>query len=316
MKRLILTLLVLSLLFATVFFVSNFDFNNVQVNYEKIASKQDPLKAMEVLHLELEKNPSLENSCHGITHEIGHIAYEKYGFKKALAQFEDDICGSGYMHGVTESYIENSKNPLKDMLSACPKGYGACFHGIGHGLLLYYENDLPKATAGCDMFKSLIEQVQCSEGVFMQNFNTEKSIHDNIYLNEDDTLFPCNSQSDLHKSACYFYSPRYFVKLHPGQYKEAIDVCLLAPHDYIGRCIRGVGSVVMKQNIDKLQFVESICKSVPDEYMSDCYGGLVSYFTIHIGSIKEGQEFCSRLDNDFLKLCKSTVNASKTFFLD
>ncbi len=284
--------------------------------YENLAKEQNPKVAMEHLKTELKNNPDLANSCHGITHEIGHIAFEEYGFKKALSQFEDDLCGSGYMHGVTEEYISQSDKPLADMLTACPKGYGACFHGIGHGLLLYYENDLPKATAGCDQFKEIKEQVQCSEGVFMQNYNTDTKLHKNDYLDPQNTLFPCLEQPEIHKSACYFYSPRYFVSLHPNAYKEAIKACLNAEKEFIPTCIRGVGSVTMKQNIEDIDLNKEVCKYAPSEYQNHCIAGATGYYVIHAGSLAEAEKLCPRLTAEFQTVCRNTVANSKDFFLD
>lgn len=284
--------------------------------YVFLVEEHDPHFAMEVLAENLEKNPDLENSCHGVTHEIGNAAFEKYGFKEALTGFEDDICGSGYMHGVTEAYIGSVENPLEAMMTACSENYGACFHGIGHGLLLYYKNDLPKAVAGCDLFQEQEQKVDCSEGIFMQNFNTDTKIHDNAYLKPEDTLYPCRDQEPLYKSACYFYSPRYFLRLNEREYEEAIEVCLLAEPEYVGRCTRGVGSVTMKQNIDDVQFVEKVCQSAPEKYQIDCYAGLTSYYVIHVGSIEEAEKLCPMLDENFQKICRGTVSTSANFFQD
>ncbi|MEK7673246.1 MAG: hypothetical protein AAB373_05160, partial [Patescibacteria group bacterium] len=139
----------------------------------------------------------------------------------------------------------------------------------------------------------------------------------NRYLDPEDTLYPCADQSPLHKSACYFYSPRYYVTLHSGEYKEAIKNCLNAESEpYIGRCIRGVGSVTMKQNIEDVEFVEDVCLSAPEDYQVDCYGGLTSYYVIHKGSTKEAAKLCPKLNPDFLKICKGTVKTSEGFFND
>ncbi len=284
------------------------------VDYEKLVEELDPKAAMEVLAEELKKNPELENTCHGITHDIGHAAFRKYGFEDALMGFENDICGSGYMHGVTEEYIEGAEDPLAAMVSACPEDYGACFHGIGHGLLLFYEYDIEKATAGCDLFEDVGEQVACSEGVFMQNFASDTGGQEDAVLDPNNPLFPCGEQSDLHKSACYFYAPRYFLSLYPREYEAAMDLCLTAEEEYIGRCVRGVGSATMKQNIDDVEFVEGICLGVPAKYQKDCYGGLVGYFVIHSGSTEKAAKLCPRLDEDFQAVCRGTVKGSEGFF--
>lgn len=301
------------LLAGLVFFLKS----NEKVDYVALVEGLDPKAAMEVLAGELEKNPALVNTCHGITHDIGHAAFEKYGFEKSLMDFEDDICGSGYMHGVIEEYIEGAEDPLSVMLSACPADYGACFHGIGHGLLLFFKYNIEKATAGCDLFEEVSERVACSEGVFMQNFAADTGGQEDAKLDPKNPLFPCNLQSDLHKSACYFYAPRYFLTLHSRDYDEAVNLCLnSAEEEYVGRCVRGVGSVAMKQNIDNVKFVEKVCGSAPEEYQIDCYGGLVGYFVIHSGSTEKAAKLCPRLKEDFQTVCRGTVKGSEGFFRD
>lgn len=285
-----------------------------EIDFAKMVEEGDPKAAMARLAEELKKNPALENVCHGITHDIGHAAFEKYGFNDALMDFEDDICGSGYMHGVTEEYLSTADDPLAAMLTACPAGYGACFHGVGHGLLLYYENDIPKATAGCDMFEEVSEQVSCSEGIFMQNFSPDVQGSENENLDPTAPLSPCDEQSDLHKSACYFYAPRYFLNLHEREYEEAVEICLGAEEEYVGRCIRGIGSVTMKQNIGDLAFVEAVCLGVPEEHQNECYGGLTGYYVIHSGSVKEAEKLCPMLNKKFQTMCRGTVKGSAGFF--
>jgi len=286
------------------------------VDYKLLVEQKDPRVALQLLAERIKEDPALENSCHGITHDIGHAAYEKYGFREALA-YEDDICGSGYMHGVTEEYIEHTAHPLEAMLDACPPEYGACFHGVGHGLLLYYENDIPSALEGCSRFDEDTQKVQCSEGVFMQSFATEVSIHKNPYLNPEDTLSPCSEQEPLFKSACYFYSPRYYLRLHPGRYGKSLRVCMGAEPDYVAQCVRGVGSVAMKQNINNIPLVEGLCSELTEEeHQYACVSGMSSYYVIHTGSLEEAYALCSQLKTDFATVCEDTVAASAGFFMD
>ncbi len=81
--------------------------------------------------------------------EIGHAAYEKYDdFGKAM-KYQDELCSSGYVHGVIEERFAQSGDILTDMKTMCADyragGYlqWQCYHGIGHGVMYYTSNDLP-----------------------------------------------------------------------------------------------------------------------------------------------------------------------------
>src|SRR5258708_35960583 len=55
-------------------------------------------------------NNTIANECHGITHIIGNNAYLKYkDINKALTYY-DEMCGSGYIHGIIEQRFADIKN--------------------------------------------------------------------------------------------------------------------------------------------------------------------------------------------------------------
>ena len=89
---------------------------------------------MEYLAKQMETSSDVNEFCHGLTHNIGHDAYDKYGFSAAMQQ-GDDTCGSGYFHGVIEKHFVNDAAVLKTFKTICKPNDGRCFHGIGHGLM-------------------------------------------------------------------------------------------------------------------------------------------------------------------------------------
>ena len=52
-----------------------------------------------------------------------------------------------------------------------------CYHGIGHGLMFYTANDLPRSLKMCEGFDTDFSRSNCANGVFMENFNADQKLH-------------------------------------------------------------------------------------------------------------------------------------------
>jgi hypothetical protein len=95
-------------------------------------------------------------------------------------KYRDELCNSGYLHGIIESKFSQSEDVFADMKAMCgryePGRYMSwqCYHGIGHGAMFYTSNDLPRSLEMCDGFEDEFERSSCANGVFMENFNTEQ----------------------------------------------------------------------------------------------------------------------------------------------
>src|SRR5581483_12078457 len=54
---------------------------------------------------QISASPSFAKDCHPLLHELGHAAYTYYGGYAQAMQHNNEICDSGYTHGVLESYL-------------------------------------------------------------------------------------------------------------------------------------------------------------------------------------------------------------------
>lgn len=272
---LILFILILSTLLAWIFFnqrnnqllqyqisedqiaedLSAEEYNNFKQKYAQILTEQDPRMALDQLRLDFQTSSKLLRSCHPIAHEIGHQAFIKYqDFGKSL-QFQNEVCNSGFIHGVIESYFTSSNNIFDSMNNACGSyttisfiGW-ECYHGIGHGLMFYTSNDLPKSLELCSTLTSTFASSTCTNGVFMENFNTDQKIHPSRFLKAADPFYPCQEQDTKFKQDCYTYAPTYFLSLHKNKYQEALKWCLGAENGYQHTCTTGVGSQAIKEKL-------------------------------------------------------------------
>ena len=297
------------------------EFSSYKKEFGEILLKSSPTEALAALSDKLDSNAKVARYCHSYAHEIGHMAFNKYGFADALT-YIDDLCGSGYAHGVIEEYFVKIDDLGNAVTNACTVGSNAmslesCYHGVGHGLMFYTNNDIPKSLSYCDWYTDTIARARCSEGVFMENFNSDERFHKSKYLKSNDPLYPCQEQTQFYKDSCYFYAPDYYLILHDRDYKGAIELCKKAEAGFDSICIKGVGSRAMKYNIAKPKFVEAVCMNAKGAYnISFCIDGMMSYYLVHTNSVSKSKAVCETLEDGNKSACYNAVTVRATHFLD
>ena len=278
----------------------------------ELVRTKDPTAALEFIEREARTNSKMMELCHPLVHLVGQLAYEKYGDFAAAIAYQDDTCGSGYLHGVIEKKFITIKDPVAEMKTICssvPKDdLDTCFHGVGHGLMYYHENDVPKSIGLCQTYTDHTAKIRCAEGVFMENFSTtEDSLHSTKYLRESDPFYPCNEQPANLKNVCYFYTSIYYLHLHPRLYSQGLENCLNAEADQQYACAKGIGSRVMKENLSDIYFDESVCTQATDARRTACIEGLASYHLINFGSLEQTRLMCTQLEIDDQTVCLKYV---------
>ena len=129
--------------------------------------------------------------CHFVSHAIGHAAFDKNpDVASNLTGMDGTMCRGGYFHGVLESYFHEVKESNESFSSnhttICNdliglSNYQDCIHGLGHGLVHYFGDDLRSAMESChDM--SFYQNILCMKGVMMEytdNLLTRQGISKN-----------------------------------------------------------------------------------------------------------------------------------------
>jgi hypothetical protein len=284
-----------------------------------IVDQQNPRVALaELTHL-MDTNPGVLRSCHAIAHSVGHAAYAKYRDFATAVQYQDDICGSGYLHGVVESRFASVKDIYAEMGTICDAYIainqgGKCLHGVGHGLMRVTNNNLPRSIQLCDTYSLDIFKIRCSEGVFMENFGTDLSVHFSRYLRRSDPMYPCAQQTDFYKGTCYFYAPLFYLDLHDGRYLDALHWCDGAEVGYVAACVAGTGSRIMKQNIRRPRYVEHLCDQAGAGRVAPCIDGMVSYFLVNFNSFRKGVALCAEIDSIDRPTCNASLETRRAIF--
>lgn len=288
-------------------------YGTIDVKLRRLVETKGVSEAVSYLDTTVKADPALEDLCHGLSHVIGETAYQRFGYEEAL-QFESDVCGSGYVHGVIESYLLTVEDIASEILTLCPANAPKCYHGIGHGLMYRSRNDLPGSLALCDTLPLRKDKIQCAEGVFMENVEADPVSHPTDYLRAGDPFFPCRGQSDIYEGVCAFYAPRSFLHEHPRAYEDAFAWCETVEEGPRDACVKGVGEIAVKQNITDPLFVEHICDLAVPERRHYCIQGMVSYFIVHHGATSKARALCSQLKEENVSACKQVVRESEAFY--
>src|SRR5882724_2818348 len=281
--------------------------------YIFLLMKQNPHIALNTLREETKTNNALARSCHALTHELGFAAYTKYKNFATAMKYQDDVCNSGYLHGIIESYFSNTNDIFTTMKTICsnysPTSFigWECYHGIGHGLMYFTGNALPWSLSLCHSYTDRTMRSACVNGVFMENFNTDQKLHPSRYLKSNDPLYPCQKQITEDKDTCYLYAPTYYLSLHKNEYQQTIVWCKKAEDSYRQTCITGVGGQMMKENSNNPTFVEKTCMNANQSGKDSCIAGMVGLYINHVGNITEAKTLCPKLKKENQAICEQVI---------
>lgn len=297
-------------------------YEEIEEELAALVRQENPRVALEKLRAEIRTDNALASSCHPLVHDVGHAAYEKYGDFGEAMKYQDEVCNSGYLHGIIESRFEDSDDVFADMKTMCdpyPRGSymsWQCYHGLGHGAMFYTANDLPRSLEMCEGFESSFGRSNCANGVFMENFNADQKLHLSDYLKESDPFYPCMEQAERHKAICYIYAPTYYLSFEGNDYADALEWCNDAEPGYEASCAYGVGSQAMKENLNDPGLVESVCAGGEPEQTAPCVEGMTGLYINHHGSLEPAKDLCARLEKSNRPACRDAIKAHAGLFRD
>lgn len=286
-----------------------------------LVDQQNPNVALHRLADLMKTDPEVFKNCHEIAHALGHAGYRKYNdFSKALS-YQDTVCSDGYLHGVIEQrflFTAKTTDVIAEMKTVCyglGSAAGRCFHGVGHGLMYFTSNDLPKSISICETYSGFARN-RCYEGVFMENFLSDQRTHISNYLDANNPFFPCQTEPSHLKPYCYFYAPIYYLLLHDNDYASALGWCSSAERGGVIACTRGVGSLALKYDVDGPKRVEAICMHSGPGLVPYCIDGMVSYYLTYWGSLGKARQMCATLDPAHQPACTAAVDRRSHIYID
>ncbi len=289
--------------------------------YFEMVKKEGIRAAFTDIHARYETNAYVKSQCHPLTHIIGRAAAGLYE-KVADAYVQgDSFCWSGYYHGVLEGVIGKvGRSSLVSQLNDICSGvsgkanysfdYYNCVHGLGHGVMVYTNNDLFEALTLCDNLKGSWEQTSCHSGVFMENIIIDNKNHFTEYLKPSDPVYPCNAVGDQYKQTCYLMQTSYMLKVTNQNFSKVFDLCATVESAFRATCYQSLGRDASGHSISNREATKASCNLGKDyEQKSNCIIGAVKDFVSYFHSDIEAKALCASLETDLQKVCYSTVES-------
>jgi hypothetical protein len=292
----------------------------INTSLQKITAKYGTQKALDSLQYYVDKVPdSLKGDNHLRAHYIGYQSLKSFGMTGQAFLECTIIYDYGCMHGFIEQMIWDGMTPGKTAEKLCrpvesSQSYSSnmkyyCYHGIGHGVLDYYDYDLTASLQFCDTLASQLGQTGCWQGVFMENVSayTIGEKHNGTF-SKTDPLAPCDVVEAKYQRECYINQEGYLFSFYDWDAGKAAYACLGAG-EQIGTCMEGIGlaaSSVPWQHIllkDKITIslgenAWMICQKFPAGYVTGCVTGAVTQILENDGvNFKQAANFCAVVDS-------------------
>lgn len=285
---------------------------------------KDPNSVTKVVRV-IQSDEALSLNCHDIGHDIGHKAYELYGFTLAMNFTESkqradtsvqDICAGGYVHGILEEaalrtpHFEDAPGSLCVDIPA--KRKDSCFHGVGHALMFVYDRNVEKSLISCRLIGSVSYTSRCFEGVFMELFwgEQEATTEKELGFSFENPLTLCQIIGDDAKPACFIYSALGYLRFHKKDYRGAIKECTkkeMVGHDS-EYCLKGVGIAMNKNFKSKnLESVEDYVNNLTFYQRYAFYQGVLGYAVFSGVPKSDLKETCKLFKND-MNMCINVLD--------
>ena len=143
--------------------------------FQKIIIEEESTLYPIELSIALSKLGAIDD-CHFMAHAMGHVSFEENpNIIETLSGLDGSMCRGAFYHGSIASYFntlkENGKSNPTSYIKLCDSfsgtsNYQDCIHGLGHGFVLFYSDDLVASVKSCNQMSFYQNQI-CIKGVMM-----------------------------------------------------------------------------------------------------------------------------------------------------
>jgi hypothetical protein len=335
------------------------DFQCLEQAYGNLTYTEGPKVALARFDADIANPGPIEQNCHRIAHTMGSAALER--FKNKIGQAfaaGSSSCWSGYYHGILEHAFqtEKLKEFTSDELARISKKFCddpdvratnwiayQCVHGLGHGLMITTELDLPLALESCNKLANNWDQQSCKGGVFMENISTSYGV-ESKWIKKDDLLYPCNTIKEGDKLYCYLMVTSYVLRQNGWNWDATAALCAGGEKNWVATCFQSYGrdasgstrqnaveilklcdtagkhggqldcilgaSKDMTANYNDGEKAARMCDLAPDEHRHSCYwaiGTISGGFTATADDrLRDCQKYTQ--DANFVEACRLGAN--------
>lgn len=279
----------------------------------------------------------IKRDGHVYAHGIGIAGGKRGGDVAATFALCDPSNQSGCYHGVIQAYFSSAKTvgPAEvNKLCEPFRGPSAdrwirfqCVHGMGHGLEMVYNHDLPKSLKGCDYLTDNWDRRSCYGGVFMENIvnvtmpkHPSHGMESNAESHADmpgmdrhaeapfkaidpaDPLYPCSIVGEQYLVSCYEMQTSVILYLNQGNIGAAAKTCDTAPNRMRYICYQSLGRDISAYALQDHGKSKQMCNLGTPQYQPWCFFGLVKNFVDLNARPDDGFNFCKTLDGDANKM--------------
>ena len=300
--------------------------------FQSVTARHGPRAAIDLFTLLKNRgdiDPGVDS--HHIVHHIGHETAMAFG-PTALALA---LCPTSYNYGCVHGFFqhalgmgettEEAAAKMCDSLQRDPslpwKTGQSCYHGLGHGIMMYADYILPKALKMCDELTSFPAQESCWQGVFMENVNAvlEGREQKGLFTLKD-PLAPCDQLDEKYRYQCFSNHSGWLMKLYRGDVSKASQACLKAPTTSVNPCLQSIGLLatnaawqpLLLRKRKRKTFLEdawTICQRFPETSVGHCVvAALDDLMNSDTVDIQQARAFCDIVGEDYRPVCLDRID--------
>jgi mono/diheme cytochrome c family protein len=270
--------------------------------FGNLAYEQGPQAALATFDRRMASDKRVEAGCHRIAHTIGaaSLTHFRGSVGKAFAGGSAS-CWSGYYHGVLErafsgvpesrvSAVARTLCVDQEIRRTAFVAY-QCVHGLGHGLMIYTDYDLPRSLRICDALDGSWDQVSCTGGVFMENISSSYGVKSR-WLKDDDLIYPCNAVKERHKVYCYLMVTSRILPEVGYDFRRTANFCRRSEPAWVATCYESLGRDASGQTRQDPPRIAEICRLARDGE-DDCLYGAARDITSNYADPRRAGELCA-----------------------
>jgi cytochrome c553 len=279
--------------------------------FGNLAYKQGPERTLAELAKDDKSISDVHDDCHQISHWVGRagLAYYKNDAGVALSHGAM-TCNSGYYHGVMqlafaglprpEVFAKAKKLCSNPVLHKSEFLLYQCFHGLGHGLMIYSGDDLPWSLKTCHRLPDNINGDSCTGGVFMQNLDTTMGA--SRYLRPNNPIYPCNIVSEYDKSYCYLIVTARILAVDHDNWTKTAWWCRRSDKGWVATCFESYGRDASGYTTYHAAKTVRICR-LAGWNMGDCMDGASWDYANNYAGGKQSVAICNAAPIRFKGRC-------------
>jgi hypothetical protein len=278
------------------------EFTCLEQAFGNLAYEWGPQTALATFDRRMAADKRIEANCHRIAHTIGAASLVHFdgSVGKAFAAGSAS-CWSGYYHGVLERAFsgvpESRVSGVARTLCVDPEirrttfvAY-QCVHGLGHGLMIYTDYDLPRSLRICDGLDGSWDQVSCTGGVFMENISSSYGVKSR-WLKDDDLIYPCNVVARRHKVYCYLMVTSRILPAVGYDFRRTAQFCRRSERGWVATCYESLGRDASGQTRQDPKRIAGICR-LARAGEGDCLYGAARDITSNYADPQRAGDLCS-----------------------